>query len=261
MDLHIDDLNLSYHTKNTLHELGFTMVSDLEGHDYISLIQKFPLKRHCVYSIIQELNDAGYLLPPDNAVSIYDVPMSQRLLHILERNYFLYLSQLSLCSKEELAGLRNLGEQTMIELDKICQVHHIELRSVQSIKVNLAQYHLPFTSRHYEALYKYNIASIDDFNKITTHDLHIICQEYYYDTMKAYYILKDNGVVFQAWEDQYLFELLSEKIAQKISRKYRIDTIVELRSCSEEYIESMPSTILPSVKAVLEEIDNQREQA
>lgn len=64
MDLHIVDLKLSDYTKNTLHELGFTMVSDLEGHDYISLIKKFPLKRHRIYSIIQELNDAGYLLPP-----------------------------------------------------------------------------------------------------------------------------------------------------------------------------------------------------
>lgn len=45
MDLHIDDLNLSHHTKNVLHELGFTMVSDLKGYDYISLVQKFPLKR------------------------------------------------------------------------------------------------------------------------------------------------------------------------------------------------------------------------
>lgn len=44
MDLHIDELKLSYHAKNTLHELGFTMVSDLKGHDYVSLIQKFPLK-------------------------------------------------------------------------------------------------------------------------------------------------------------------------------------------------------------------------
>lgn len=251
MDLHIDELKLSYHAKNTLHELGFTMVSDLKGHDYVSLIQKFPLKRHCVYSIIQELNGAGYLLSPDNAVSIYDVPMSKRLFHILERNYFLYLSQLSLCSKEELAGLRNLGAQTMIELEEICQAHHIELHSVHSIKENLAQYHLPFTSRHYEALYKYNIASIDDFNKITTHDLHIICQQYYYDTMKAYYILKDNGVVFQAWEDKYLFELLSGKIAQILSGKYRIDTISKLRSCSEKNVESMSSAILPSVKAVL----------
>ena len=92
MNLHIDDLKISDRTKNILHELGFTMISDLEGHDYISLIQKFPFQRHYVYSIIQELNNAGYLLPPENAISIYDVPMSQRLLHILERNYILYLS-------------------------------------------------------------------------------------------------------------------------------------------------------------------------
>ena len=69
--------------------------------------------------------------------------------------------------------------------------------------------------------------------------------------MKVYYILKDNGVVFQAWEDQYLFELLSREIAQKISRTYRIDTISKLRSCSEEYIKSMPSAIFPYVKELL----------
>lgn len=251
MDLRIDDLKISDNTKNILQELGFTMVSDLEGHDYISLTQNFPLKRHRVYFIIQELNDVGYLLPPDNAVSINDVPMSKRLFHILERNYILYLSQLTLHSKEELACLRNLGKQTMIELEEICRTHGIELHSVQSIKENLAHYNLPFTSRHYSELYKYNIASIDDFNKITTHDLYIICQQYYNDTMKIYYILKENGVVFQAWKDQYLFELLSEKIAQTLNRRYQIDTISKLRSCSEEYIEHMPLLISSSIKSIL----------
>ena len=62
MNLCIDDLKISDRTKNILHELGFTMISDLEGHDYISLIQKFPTQRHRVHSIIQELNDAGNLL-------------------------------------------------------------------------------------------------------------------------------------------------------------------------------------------------------
>ena len=104
----------------------------------------------------------------------------------------------------------------MMEMEEICEAHGIELRSVHNIKKNWVQCRLPFTSRHYEELYKYNIASIDDFNKITTHDLHIICQQYYYDTIKAYNILKDNRVFFQTWEDQYLFELLPEKIAQKI---------------------------------------------
>lgn len=251
MDLHIGDLKISKYAKSILHELGFTMVSDLEGQDYISLVQKFPLKRYHVYSIIQELNSAGYLLPPDNAVSVYDIPMSKRLFHIFERNYILYLSQLSLFPKEELARMRNLGEQTMLEMEEICQTHGIVLRSVNSIKENLTEYHLSFTSRQYEQLYKYNIASIDDFKKITTHDLHIICQQCYKDTMKVYYTLKDNGVVFQAWEDQYLFEILSEKEALILSRRYHIDTLSKLRACSEEYIEKMPSSILPSVKAIL----------
>jgi len=79
MDLYINDLKISDNTKNALHELSFTMVSELEGQDYISLIQKFPLKRHCVYSIIKELNATGYLLPPNNAVSIYYIPMSKKL--------------------------------------------------------------------------------------------------------------------------------------------------------------------------------------
>lgn len=256
MDLHIDDLKISDCTKNILHELGFTMVSVLEGHDYISLIQKFPLQRHRVYSIIQELNTAGYLLPPENAISIYDVPMSQRLLHILERNYILYLSQLSLCSKEEHARMRNLGEQTMIELEEICKAHGIELRSIHEIKENLAPYHLPFNSAQYEGLYRYKITSFDDLKKITTHDLYMICQQDYNDTMKMYYILKDKGIIFQTWEDQYLFEIIPRKDAQTLGRKYRIYTVSQLCSCAEIFIDSMPPSILPSVKAVLEEYNN-----
>ena len=93
MDLHIDELKLSYHAKNTLHELGFTMVSDLKGHDYVSLIQKFPLKRHCVYSIIQELNGAGYLLAPDNQFTMYLCPkdFSIFLREIISSTYPNYL--------------------------------------------------------------------------------------------------------------------------------------------------------------------------
>ncbi len=253
MELYIDDLEISYYTKNILHELGFTMVSDLAGHNYISLIQKFPLKRHYVSAIIQELNSIGYLLPPENTVTIYDVPMSQRLFHILERNYILYLSQLSLCSKEELARMRNLGERTMIELEEVCKAHGIELRSVQSIKDNLAPYHLSFNSIHYEGLYKYNIATFDELNKLTTYDLHMICQQDYRETMKIYYILKDKGIIFQEWEDKYLFEVMPRKDAHTLDRRYHIYTVSQLCSCAEIFIDSMPSSILSSVKAVLEE--------
>lgn len=252
MDLQINDLKISYHAKNILHKLGFTMVSDLEGQNYVSLIQKFPFKLHHIYSIIQELNNVGYLLPPDNAVSIYDVPISKRLFHILERNYFLYLSQLSLCSKEELACLRNLGEQTMMEMEEICKAHNIKLRSIQSIKENMASYDLPFRSMHYESLYRYKISSFDELKNITTHDLHMICQQDYSETMKIYHIPIDKGITFQAWEDKYLFEAMPRKDSRTLSKKYHIYTISQLCSCTEVFIDSMQPSILLCVKAILE---------
>lgn len=259
MGLYIDDLEISNHAKNILHELGFTMLSDLVGHDYISLIQKFPRKRHYIAAIIQELNNAGYLLPPENAITIYDVSMSKRLLHIFERNYILYLSQLSLCSKEEIAHMRNLGERTMIELEELCKAHGIELRSVQKIKENLAPHQLPFHSIHYEELYKYKIATFDNLNNLTTHDLHMICQRDYTDTMKMYFILKDKGIIFQKREDKYLFEVMSRKDARTLDRRYRIYTVSQLCSCSDLFIDDMPPSILSSVKEVLEKYKQKNE--
>lgn len=253
MDLKIDDLKIIEYTKNILHELGFTKVSDLECYDYISLTQKFPFKRHYIASIIQEVNAAGYLLPPENLVTIYDVPMSQRLLHILERNYIFYLTQLSLCSKEEHARMRNLGERTMQELEEICKTHGIELRSVQSIKENLASYNLPFHSIHYEGLYRYKITTFDELNNLTTHNLHMICQQDYNDTMKIYHALMEKGISFQPWEDRYLFEVLSIKDAKTLSRRYQTYTITQLRSRAEIFIDSMPPSILPIIKKVLEQ--------
>lgn len=63
MGFYIDDLEISYSAKNILHELGFVMVSDLEGYDYISLIQKFPLKRHYVAAIIRNLTAPDICCP------------------------------------------------------------------------------------------------------------------------------------------------------------------------------------------------------
>lgn len=76
MGLYIDDLEISYSAKNMLHELGFTMVSDLEGHDYVSLIQKFPLKRHYVAAIIHRRKAQ----PPAQLVE-WDSPPGAKPLH------------------------------------------------------------------------------------------------------------------------------------------------------------------------------------
>lgn len=86
------------------------MVSELAGQNYITLINKFP-KNYNIEPLIDELNALGYLLPPSNEISIYDVPMSKRLQNALIRNGVMYLSQLSSYSKEDILHFRNLGEK------------------------------------------------------------------------------------------------------------------------------------------------------
>ena len=71
--------------------------------------------------------------------------------------------------------------------------------------------------------------------------------------MKMYFVLKDKGIIFQEWEDKYLFEVMPRKDAQTLDRRYRIYTISQLCACAEILIVGMPSSVLPSVKAVLEE--------
>ena len=101
--------------------------------------------------------------------------------------------------------------------------------------------------------FRNKISTFDELNKLTTQHLHMICQQDYNDTMKMYFVLKDNGINFQAWEDQYLFEILSRKIAKTLDRRYRIYTVSQLCSCAEIFIDSMPPSLLPSIKKVLEE--------
>ena len=78
----IQDLNISADSKSALKSIGLTMVSELEGQNYITLINKFP-KNYNIEPLINELNTLGYLLPPSNEISIYDVPMSKRLQNAL----------------------------------------------------------------------------------------------------------------------------------------------------------------------------------
>lgn len=47
------------------------------------------------------------------------------------------------------------------------------------------------------------------FKKLTTHYLHMICQQDYSTAMKIYNILMDKRITFQRWEDQYRFEAMS----------------------------------------------------
>lgn len=134
METYIKDLNLSPEVKTALSWcLGIAKVSDLEGLNYLTFANRCP-KNYNVLAIADELNALGYLYPPENEISVYDVPMSKRLQNVLIRNNILYLSQLSIHPREEILKFRNMGESTMLELDNICEKYDIRICSLASIK-------------------------------------------------------------------------------------------------------------------------------
>ena len=226
----IQDLNISAASKSALNSIGLTMVSELAGQNYITLINKFP-KNFNIEPLINELNALGYLLPPSDEISIYDVSMSKRLQNALIRNGVMYLSQLSSYPKEEILRFRNLGEKTVVELEQICQEYGIEMRSLLSIKEHFEKYQFP--SKIYPLLFQNNISCIDDFKHTTANNLYHICQEDYSLTMQIYYILIENGIVFDNWQDKFIFEILPEKNAAMLWKKHKICMLSQMPSCNE----------------------------
>lgn len=228
--MNIQDLNISAAAKTALKSIGLTRVSELKGQNYITLIDKFP-KNFNLEPIINELNSLGYLLPPSNEISIYDVPMSKRLQNALKQNGVMYLSQLTSHPKEDILHFRNLGQKTILELEQICQEYNIEIRSILSIKKYFDNYQLP--SKIYPMLFRNNISCLDDFKNMTANDLYHICQKDYSLTMQSYFILVKNGILFDNWQDKFLFEILPEKNAALLWKKHKISMLSQMPNCSE----------------------------
>lgn len=230
MNKYIKDLDISPMSKSALSDLGITMTSQLENHNFISLSKMFPTYYN-LNQIVTELNSLGYLMPPENEISIYEVPLSTRLRNILTRNQILYLSQLSDYPRERILRFRNLGAKTMMELEETCQKYNIKISSLNCIKESLRQY--KFSSTLYERFYRYHLFSIDDFKHISAHDLYFICRQEYLLTMKTYHILKKNNILLKSWDDLYLFEFLSMQKSRTLWLKYHISTIKQLPTAFE----------------------------
>lgn len=228
--MQIQELNISATSKSALNSIGLTTVSQLAGQNYITLVNKFP-KNYNLEPLIDELNTLGYLLPPNNEISIYDIPISKRLQNALIRNGVMYLSQLSSYPKEEILHFRNLGEKTILELEQICQEYNIELQSMLHIKKYFDKYQFP--KKIYPLLFQNNISCLDDFMHMTAHDLYLICQEDYSLTMQTYFILKENGIVFDDWEDKFIFEILPPKNAALLWKKHKISILSQMPDCNE----------------------------
>ena len=238
MEQYIDKLSLSSEIKLALRNIHITKVSDLDGLNYLTLAEKFP-KGYNVTAIANELNSLGYLYPPENEISVYDISMSKRLQNSLIQNNILYLSQLSKRPREKILNFRNLGKSTMPELDSICQKYGIQIRSLASIKEAFDSCHFPATL--HTIFFQNNIFCMDDFKHKNAHDLYAICQRDYALTIKTFYTLKKNGVMFEDWEDKYLFEILPKKKSSLIWQKYEISTVSQLPACNKQQLEEIIS--------------------
>lgn len=187
-------------------------------------------------NILKKSNSLEYL-HPTNEISVCDIPMSKRLQNILKRYNILYLSQLSSIPKEKILMLRNMGKRTMIELDNICQKYGIQIHSLSSIKKSFVGYRFPNTL--YEIFFQNGIFCVNDFKQKSADDLYIICKCDYILTMNVYYVLKENGVMFNDWQDQYIFELLSKPKAISIWQRYKITRRSQFSNCSEAHLKKV----------------------
>lgn len=61
--------------------------------------------------------------------------------------------------------------------------------------------------------------------------------------MKTYYMLKKNGIVFEDWEDKYLFEVLSQKKSSLIWQSYEISTVSQFSDCNKEKLKEITSLV------------------
>ena len=130
-------------------------------------------------------------------------------------------------------------EGTMPELDSICQKYGIQIRSLASIREAFDSCHFP--AMLHNPFFQGKIFCMDDFKHKTAHDLYVICQRNYALTMKTYYTLKKNGVMFEDWEDKYLFEILPKKKTSLIWQKYEISTVPQLPACNKQQLEEIIS--------------------
>lgn len=247
MSLYIKDLSISPSVKAALQSVGLTELLELKEHNYITLAKVFP-KSINLEAIISELNPLGYLLPPENEISVYEIIMSKRLQNVLLRNNIMYLSQLSSYPKEEISYFRNMGEKTFAELESICNQYHICIRSLNSLKEAMSQYKFP--TNLYPLFFDNNIFCIEDFKQKDSSELYNICEKDYLLTMRLYYILKKNGIELQKGQDLFIFEILPKRKATLLWHQLNIMTVSQIHSYDNEILDKLTS-ISPSLATTI----------
>lgn len=155
----IQELYDSIQIKKAMQDLHITKVSELKEYNCVTLANKLRTGYNKLM-IIRKLNDLGYLPSAENAISIYDIPMSRKMRNIFLRNGIVYLAQLSAYPREEILQFRNVGEYAMSEIDTLCEKYEILIRSLCPIKKAFGKFQ--FHKKIYLLFFRGNIFSVDD---------------------------------------------------------------------------------------------------
>lgn len=243
---HYDSIQI----KKALQELHITKISELKEYDCLTLANKLPRGYNKVM-IIGKLNVLGYLPSAENAISIYDVPMSRKMQNIFLRNGIVYLSQLSAYPREEILQFRNVGKDAMLEIDNLCEKYGIQIRSLSPIKEAFSEFQ--FHRKMYPLFFRGGIFSVDDIRNKSAHDLYNICEQDYCLAMKTYHILRKNGVILCGWNDQYLFEIISQRKSVQLFEEYGLIAVSQLSDCNERQLKVMSDSI-PALSSLIEKL-------
>lgn len=244
----IQELYNSIQIKKAMQDLHIIKASELKEYNCVTLANKLRTS-YDKLMIIRKLNDLGYLPSTKNAISIHDIPMSRKMRNIFLRNGIVYLSQLSAYPREEILQFRNVGKNAMLEIDNLCEKYGIQIRSLSPIKEAFIEFQ--YHRKMYPLFFRGGIFSVDDIRNKSAHDLYNICEQDYCLTMKTYHILRKNGVILCDWNDQYLFEILSQRKSVWLWEKYEISIVSQLSNCSEQQLKVIAENV-PALSVLIE---------
>ena len=139
----------------------------------------------------------------------------------------------------------------MLEIDNLCEKYGIQIRSLSPIKEAFSEFQ--FHRKMYPLFFRGGIFNIDDIRNKSAHDLYNICEQDYCLTMKTYHILRKNGVILCDWNDQYLFEIISQRKSVQLLEEYGIIAVSQLSDCNERQLKVISESV-PALSSLIEKL-------
>lgn len=147
-----------------LKEIGVKNIVEVENLSVPEFMEKYankPFSNACMDKLLQ----MGKIYIPEGEKKVNELPISTRLRNILLGHNIYLLSQVTKYSREEVMSFRHLGEESMKELDVVCEQEGIRLMSVYEIGERMQG--VEFTSRQLRKLYNAHVWYPEDFLNLT----------------------------------------------------------------------------------------------